>query len=393
MFKTFLTILVGLLVGSVIGIFLIFSTNENSTPISPINLKQLVQPAKKESLGFLPYWLLGNAKNDYSGFITTLDYFSLTLDTDGTILKSTTPVELEPGWYALTSGTADPFLGTAKSKNIKLSISIFDGDQASIDRVLDDPKNHAVNLVDDMTPVMSKYGFSDLNLDIESVAEATQGAQLKFAQFVSEVHNQMTNRNLPYTLSIDIAPIDFIKDNRLVKPELIEKYIDRIILMAYDFHSPSSFVTGPVAPLSGAGTVAEFDTKVGVEKALKVTAPGKILLGIPFYGYSWETIDSFQRAAIVPSSAVITSNVVVEDILAKCATCSAQFDEVAKESYVVYKDTDTNTYHQIFYPDKNATEAKVNFVNSEGLAGIAIWALGYEGSSIMNPIQPFLLYH
>lgn len=393
MLKAFLTIFFGLVIGFGVGMFLIFTTNENSTPISPINLKQAIQPAKKESLGFLPYWLLGKAKNDYSGYITTLDYFSLTLDTDGTILKSTTPIELEPGWYALTSGSVDAFLGTAKSKNIKLSVSVFDGDQTSIDRVLDDPTRSGSNLVNDITDVMSKYGFSDLNLDIESISEATSAAQLKFAQFVSEVRNQLSSKKLPYTLSIDIAPIDFIKDNRLVKPDLIEKYVDRIILMAYDFHSPSSFVTGPVAPLGGAGTIAEFDTKVGVEKALKVTAPGKILLGIPFYGYSWETIDNFERAAIVPSSAVITSNSTVEDILSKCSTCSAQFDDIAKEAYVVYKDNDTNTYHQIFYPDKNATEAKVNYVNSEGLAGIAIWALGYEGGSVMNPIQPFLLYH
>ena len=393
MLKAFLTIFFGLILGLGIGIFLVFSTKGNSTPLSPMNLKQAIQPAKKESLGFLPYWLLDKAKNDYSGYITTLDYFSLTLDVDGTILKSTTPVELEPGWHALTSGSVDTFLNTAKSKNIKLSISIFDGSQASIDRVLDDPSTAGTNLVNDMSKVMSKYGFSDLNLDIESITEATPAAQLKFAQFVSEVRNQISLQKLPYTLSIDIAPIDFIKNNRLIKPELIEKYVDKIILMAYDFHSPGSFVTGPVAPLGGAGTIAEFDTKVGVEKALKVTTPGKILLGIPFYGYSWETIDNFERAAIVPSSAVITSNSTVEDILSKCTNCSTQFDDIAKEAYVIYKDNDTNTYHQIFYPDKKSTEAKVNFVNSEGLAGIAIWALGYEGGSVINPIQSFLLYH
>ena len=219
MFKSFITIFLGLVLGSVVGIFLIFSTNESSTPISPINLKQAIQPAKKESLGFLPYWLLDKAKNDYSNFITTLDYFSLTIDTDGTILKSTTPVELEPGWYTLTSGSVDKFLNNAKEKNIKLSVSVFNGDRESINRVVDDPKNHAANLVNDMTDVMSKYGFSDLNLDIESIAEATPAAQQKFADFVSEVRSQMKSKNLPYTLSIDIAPIDFIKDNRLVKPE------------------------------------------------------------------------------------------------------------------------------------------------------------------------------
>src|SRR5258708_2991640 len=167
--------------------------------------------------------------------------------------------------------------------------------------------------------------------------------------------------------------------------------------MAYDFHSPSSFVTGPVAPLYGAGTIAEFDTQVAVNAALYDFDSSKILLGIPFYGYSWETIDNFERAAIIPSSAIIESNSDAEKLLANCATCSAYFDETAQEKYIVYKNPETNTFQQIFYPDAKGIQSKIDFVNGNNLGGLAIWALGYESNtttnSILFPIQNFLLHH
>lgn len=387
--KVFLSIL-GLFLGLFIG-YLIISYIPNfftSSPIlNPVNL--IHRNTKKEVLGFLPYWLLDKAKPDYSGYITTLDYFSLTPDKDGTILKFVNPIEAEPGWYALNSGKLDVFFANAKKGNIKLSLTVFQSDQESIDRLLDNPVTHAQNLIKDVAPIMQKYGFSDLNLDIESFTDATPQSQLKFTQFVSETKKQIDKGNLG-TLSIDISPGDFIKPNRLIKPSDVVDSVSKIILMAYDYHNPSSFVTGPVAPLEGAGTISEFDVKAGVEEALKVTSPDKILLGIPFYGYSWETIDDFPRAAIIPATAVIVSNQTIEEFVSKCSSCSAQLDSLAKEKFIIYKDTDTQTFHQIFYPDASSTNQKANFVNQNNLSGLAIWALGYEDQTILGPIQNFL---
>lgn len=387
MLKIFMSSFIGAVTGILLGIFIIYILPQSNLPQNKINLKQTIQPAKKEVIGFLPYWFINSAKEDYSGSITTLDYFSLIADSDGKIMKYDNPGELEPGYYALTSGSMDSRFDSAKRNNIKLSLTIFALDQEKIERLMDDPVLSANNLITDVTPIMSQYGFTDLNIDIESIVEASPSSQVKFAQFMSALRGRIAPGS---SISIDIAPIDFFKDNRLIKPELIEKSVDKIILMAYDYHSPSSYVTGSVAPLNGAGTVAEFDTNVAVQKALTVTSKEKLVLGVPFYGYSWETIDNFPKAAIIPSSAVIVGNIDAEDFLSKCATCSAQIDNLSQEKYVIYKDSDTGTYHQLFYPDEFSTSAKANYANENGLAGLAVWALGYEGNSIINPLQNFL---
>lgn len=346
----------------------------------------------KEVLGFLPYWLLDKAKPDYGGYITTLDYFSLTPDVDGSIVKYTAPGQSEPGYYALTGGRLDNYFAVARAKNIKLSLTIFDGDQDAINSLISNPIPHADNMMNDLAPIISQYGFSDLNMDIEGVGVASPSAQFNYQQFIAEVHKQISARNLNITLSMDIIPVDFVRNDHLALPANLAKYLNKIILMAYDFHSPSSYVTGPVAPLYGAGSVAEFDTQIAANIALKYFDPSNILLGLPFYGYSWETIDNFERAAIIPASAIIESNQDVENLMSGCATCSAMFDQVAQEHYIIYKNTYSGTYQQIFYPDATSVQSKIDYVNGNNLGGLAIWALGYESSSgtILNPIKNYL---
>jgi spore germination protein YaaH len=71
-----------------------------------------------------------------------------------------------------------------------------------------------------------------------------------------------------------------------------------------------------------------------------------------------------------------------------CATCSAQFDITDEESHIIYK-TGTGTYQQIFYPVKDSTQFKVNLADKYSLGGIAVWALGYEGKTILEPLAGF----
>ncbi|MBI2086064.1 hypothetical protein HYT74_01860 [Candidatus Daviesbacteria bacterium] len=368
--------LVGIIIG-VLGTYLIASHIISVPLISP----------QKQVIGFLPYWLLDKMDKDYSKFITTLAYFSLTIDTDGSILKLSSPQETEPGWNALKSGKLDVIFSNMTKNRVKLSLVVFAGDEQSIYSLIDDPIPHAKNLVDAVAPVMKQYSFSDLNLDIESSKEASEEARLKFTQFIREVKNGLDKNQLG-TLTVDVSPTIFIK-KYLIDPNSIGSIADYILIMGYDYHYPGSLVTGPVAPLYGAGSIAEFDTNVPVQLALKIIPKQKIILGLPLYGYEWETITNFPRSATIPASSLISSNRRVEQFLKSCATCSAQVDNVAKEQYLIYRDAETGTYHQVFYPDKQSMIDKVSFTKEVDLGGIGLWALGYEGSTILEGLSPW----
>lgn len=366
----------GVFFGLFLGYFLAFRLHS----LPPTIVKQ-----DKVIVGFLPYWLLSRAQTDYSKDITQLVYFSLTIDSDGSIVKLSNPQEKEPGWYALESGKLDPFFNNAKKNNISLSLAVFNGDPESINLLLGNPIPNAKNLVKDITPLMEKYGFSDLNLDIEKADIASEEARLNFTKFVQEVKSGLPKET---TLTVDISPTAFIK-NYLIDPRAISSLVDYFLIMGYDYHYQNSFVTGPVAPLFGAGTISEFDIQIAVEKALNLIPAKKIILGVPLYGYEWETISDNPRAGVIPGTGMAASNRRVEELLNSCATCSAKFDTIAKESYVVYKDTTTNTYHQIYYPDKQIMSSKISFARQNNLGGIGLWALGYEGKTILDPLEDY----
>ncbi len=378
----------GLVIGVSIGYLLISRSIPATSPVPTSNITNVFESQKGEVIGFLPYWLIDKVTSDYPKYITELSYFALTIDTDGTILRYTNPIEGDPGWFSLKTGKADPFIESAKNNNIKLSLVMFSSSEVVISSLLENPSLNAKNLVEDVVPVMNEYGFTDLNIDVESVNQASPEARTRFSQFISEVGKNLKQKG-KFTLTVDVSPITFVKEDNLSDPKSLVNSVDYIVLMAYDFHNPGSFVTGANSPASGAGVTNEFDTKTGIEKALEIMPPQKLILGMPLYGYQWETIGNSPKSAVVPSSSIITSDNTVEEFMNSCATCSAVFDKVAEENYVIYKDMGTDTYHQLFFPDKQSTQSKINLAKSNKLRGVALWALGYEGSTILDPLASY----
>ena len=385
--RKLLFLLIGVCVGIGIG-YAYFNTSLFSSMEYKLRTVVPVVPDRKLVIGFLPYWLLSKADKDYSQYVNTLAYFALTINPDGSIQKFTSPQESEPGYFALKSGKADTFLKDARKNNMQLSLVIFAGNEADIGMLIDKPIQHARTLVKEVVPIMKKNGFTDLNIDVESVHEASESARVNFAKFVKEVVKGVKKGQKWSTVSLDASPTVFVK-NYLVDPKKISKYVDYFIIMGYDFHYSGSFVTGPVAPLFGAGTISEFDIDTSVSLAKQIMPAKKIILALPLYGYEWETVDVFTRAAVMPGSGIAASNRRVENMLNICEDCVMKREKEAQEPYVVFPDIDTGTYHQIFYPDNTSMKERLTYASTNSLGGVALWALGYEGNTILESLKGY----
>ncbi len=379
MLKIIIVSLLGLVVGIVAGVY---GTNyETSTPFHVKN------PVPKQIIGFLPYWQLDKVNMNEENDITTLTYFALNIDGEGHIIKMANEQEEDPGWYQLHSDKLGKFFANAKSNKVKLSLLISSGNADAINQLMNIPVEHGITIVKEVAPIMKHFNFTDLNLDIEDTSVASKAAQMHFTQFVRTVKQQLEKEKLG-TLTVEISPTDVIKYN-LINVPAITHYTNTIVLMAYDFHSPDSIVTGPIAPLSGAGVDSEYDVTTAVQKTLELVPPEKLILGMPLYGYEWETLNTAVRSAIIPGSGVLASNKRIESLLSSCSTCSAFFNNKSQEEFVVYQDQTSGTYHQISVPDKNSVNAKIALANKEHLSGVALWALGYEGDSMLTELTNY----
>lgn len=340
---------------------------------------------KPQIVGFLPYWLLTKADKEYSKYVTTMTYFGVTIDHDGSIMTHINPQEEEPGWTNLTSKDLTQILTAAKKSNLKTSLLVFGSDYSVIGELLNNPEASAKNLVAEVAPIMREKGFDDLNLDFETFMEASESARHQFTAFVNTVKKEIALQNLG-TLTIDLIPISMFK-NHLVDFQAIGAIVDTVVLMTYDYHYLASTVAGAIAPVGGAGETIEFDVETAVREALKVIPGEKILLGIPLYGYQWETITGSPGSATIPGGGTTASTRRVAEILKACATCSAQMDPVSREPYLIYPENDY--YKQAYYENEESLAGKLALARKYRLGGVALWALGYEDDRMLAPLESY----
>ncbi len=348
-------------------------------------LVKMLGMEKPQIVGFLPYWLLDKADKDYAPFLTTLSYFGLAVDTDGKPIYLVNQNEEDPGWTALKGDRLAVMRDEAKKKGLNTSLLVYNADEKRIAELLMHPEGAAHALVAEVGPIMQSRGFTDLNLDFESFLPASESARQAYTQFASTVAHDVRAAKLG-TVTIEIPPIILTK-KYMIDPVAIGQIADYVVMMTYDYHYLGSFLAGPVAPIGGGGDIFEFDVETSVKEAVKVIPRQKLLLGIPLYGYQWETIGDMPGAATIPGGASTASSRRVSEFLTECATCSAQFDTRFGEPSIVYRNGDY--FVHVHYENAEAIAAKVALAQKYRLGGVALWALGYEDDTMLMPLREY----
>ena len=341
--------------------------------------------AKPQIIGFLPYWLLDKADADYSPYLTTLTYFGLAVDVDGKPIYLTNPREEEPGWTTLKGDRFTARREEARRQNLKTSLLVHSADENKIAELIKNPETAAHALVSEVVPIMQSRGFTDLNLDIESFLQASDSARANYTLFARTVAEDVRKNKLG-TVTIEIPPIALL-GTFLLDPVEIGKIADHVVLMTYDYHYSGSFLTGPVAPLGGVGDVREFDVETAVAEAVRVIPKEKILLGIPLYGYQWETLRETPWAATIPGGASTASLRRVEELLKDCPTCTTAMDPTARAPFTVFE-TD-EYFNHIYYENEASMQEKIDLAKKYKLGGVALWALGYEDAPTLAPLAAY----
>lgn len=369
-----LTLIIGLIFGTVAAYY-VSGSETFGMEVRPVPTVKVI--------GFQPFWLLNQTNIDVEKKVSTLVYFGLQIADDGTIRTLANEAEQEPGYANLQTDTVATMLNQAHEAGNTISLAVQNTQEESIATMLQDPESSARNLVDSVEPFMRKHRFDDLNLDIESFIEASPEKQESFTRFVAEVAAQMKARQLG-TLSIDVTPISFVRE-RLIDPASITPHVQTVIIMAYDYHYTGSYYAGPVAPIDGAGQTREFDIRVTVEEALRTVPASKLVLGIPTYGYEWDTVTDIPGSAAIPGTGKTLTQKQVYNLKSSCTDCIEGTDDLAKQPYLIKPEA--NFYRQIFYEDEESLLQKILLAREYGLNGVAIWAMGYETNQSLRILE------
>lgn len=379
--KAVLLSLIGLvIVGAVLLVW--FWNQPLQSPLTKHPVFQFLQTNQdsgsqgKVVYGFLPYWNI--SKTTLQPEITQLSYFSLTIEGDGSI-QTVLDGYTEPGYNKLKSDEFFDLAATAKQNGNRIDLVLAQFDNDDIVSLLTTPAAQD-RLLQSIDAALLAYPFNGINIDIEYSGKVTPQLRANLTQLMTKINQHIDQRYQGVQLSIDMYA-GAADSQQLWEVEKLSQQVDYIIVMAYDFHRRSSPLAGPVAPLFGGKELWDSDISEHLKSFLEVVPSEKILLGVPFYGYEWQTVSGDPQSPTFPQTGSTASFERVQTLLGRSGELQLKegWNEDALSPYLSYQE-DGETY-VVYYENSRSLSYKIDFVNQLNLGGIAIWALGYEGSS------------
>ncbi|MBW6490035.1 MAG: T9SS type A sorting domain-containing protein [Lentimicrobium sp.] len=323
------------------------------------------QSLQKRVFGYHPYWSGSVWQNYRWDLLSDLSYFSY-------------EVNPETGEAITIHDWANAaVLDTAISRGVKvhLCVTLFSGHAT----FFGNPQAQQT-LTSNLISLIASRGAHGINLDFEAVpASQQQGLTNYIIQLSEALHSALPGAEL----SIAAPAVNWSNtfDLRAITP-----WLDFIMIMAYDYYWNGSSLAGPVSGLWP--LVSSFD--YGVNRSLSYyqgmgVPANKLLLGLPYYGREWPVSSNSLPAATTGSGFAVT----YRNIRANATFYNPSNLYWDYRSYNPYYSYFTSQWRQCFFDDERSLGAKYDLVNRRQVAGIGIWALGYDNgySELWNLIE------
>lgn len=331
---------------------------------------------RKIIYGFLPYWNVNTVQLQPE--LTNLAYFGLSFDGSGRIIDQQGGT-VDQGFHTLGNDTTLKILNTASQNhtNTEIVVGQFDADQ--IAQFLLNPAAQQ-KLTNSLDAVLSGYPFSGVNIDIEYLGDVTPNLRADYVTFIRNLSAHLHQKFPQVKLSIDVM-VTAASANQIWDLPALSPFVDHVVVMAYDYHQKSSILSGPVAPLLSTNDGWSTSITQHLKDFLTVVPKNKILLGVPFYGYEWQTESRAPQSPTYQDTGSTASIKHIQDILSQKKELDVQenWDNDALSPYLSYK-KDGHIY-MIYYENSRSISYKLDLINQLDLGGVAIWALGYENNS------------
>ena len=200
-------------------------------------------------------------------------------------------------------------------------------------------------LVQDLLEAAKPY--DGLQIDFEYVP-ARDGAA--FLSFLGELRAGLGNKLFSVALPArTYSNRDDVYDYTKIKP-----IVDRIFVMAYDEHWSGS-KPGPIASMGWCQRVAKY--------SLEVIGKEKLIMGLPFYGRSWGSVN--------PNKAYIYST--IEEIIKEQKITNIERENgIPLFKYVVPVSV------TVYYEDDYSLSARLEMYKKMGVTAVGFWRLGQE---------------
>lgn len=336
---------------------------------------------QKDVIGFLPYWRLADSQYIQFPLISEVDYFSLTIDGAGNIIK-TIGNETEPGWFDWNSTKVKNLIAQTQITGNTFILTFALQKNKDIESLLNN-NNSRTNFIQQTVQQISSRHLNGINLDVEYAGDSTDSLRNNFTTFAKNFTTAIRKENPKVIISIDLLPTGG-RDKGLFDFAKLAPLFDRFVIMSYDYYSAGSDVAGPIAPMQGFQEGKYFfDVTTTYADYKKILPKNKIVMGIPYYGWDWPV----QNGQKIPSQvldqtdangypAVLSYGRMKQDADLKPNQCF--WDTIAASPWCWYIDGTTGKQHQVWFENERSIRTKFAYAISQNFAGVALWTLGFD---------------
>lgn len=307
----------------------------------------------REVFGFHPYWM-GTAWQNYNfNLLSTVAFFGVDVNVNGSLGN-------DHGW------PVNSLISTAHQHGVKVVLVaiLFNGNDIA---TLLNSETNRQNLIDNLLTSVQNAGADGVNIDFEGMPS---GQKTNFVTFMTDLTNAFHDAIPNSSVTVDTPPVDW--SNNFDYDGLADA-CDGLMIMGYPYHWDGSSTTGPVSPLYGPGslsvswTIQDYLSKTG-------DAAEKLIIGLPYYGFEWPASGAGAGAQTEGSGEVI----LYSEAKPLAETFGLLRDTDSGE-IPWYRYQDNDLWYQGWFDDSLSLAVKYQYALQEDLAGVGIWALGYDG--------------
>jgi spore germination protein YaaH len=331
------------------------------------------QTLTKTVFGFLPDWQYQVGSQNYIKYelLTHLAVFSFGADSTGALSK--------PYKWPWTD-----VINSAKSKNVKLIMTVSNFTPSAIHKILNDT-NIRKTLISNIHSIVVAYSFDGVNIDFENLMDNDKQTPLK--SFLDALKSDLNTINMNNELSFASPSVN----NRYWDFNLLLSSADYLFVMCYDYYGSWNTTTGPSSPLTSQDDYNVTTTFNVYYSSIVASNPGKLILGVPYYGNYWQVNSKEPYAACLPYNVKNSKNnwikhMLYNEIIPAYNQKDKQWDSTSQTPWLRWQDT---VWNQIWYDDSSSLALKYDLALKKNLKGVGIWALGYDDgrSELWNLIE------
>ena len=222
-------------------------------------------------------------------------------------------------------------------------------------------------IIEQLLAEAASCGMDGINVDFENLKEA---GIPHYLQFLRELTSAAHAQNL--VVSVD-TPVPQAYTMYYQRGEQA-RFVDYMIVMAYDEHFAGSEEAGSVSSLPF--------VQQAVEEMTRVMPADQVICGIPFYTRVWT--EKFGQSAIISEVLGMdgAKNYAKENQMTETRDASLGQNVATVET--------SDARYTIWMEDEQSMEEKLKVIQSADLAGVAEWKLGFECADVWSLISEYI---